>query len=255
MRSEKYENQVFKEEVTILKGSPTFENCVFEKGVYVKGNFRRKLFNGKGACPVFRSCTFFSKDLGRCVFLQNRARAEFLNCKMFSENFIPIEIYGGSRGVFRNCSIGTLFPMMVFIEGSSASFEGCFFDLKLLDEKVEPCVKDEPCVNPVMVNNTFEEVVFSKCFFVTSVKIKGTSSFDIGSGVVSFDRCNFFYPKETPLVLGDSRRTEFNCCRFNIEFEGILHHTKNCSFEPDATIEDFKIGDNLRLDCGKASAL
>ena len=249
MRSEKYENQVFKEEITILKGSPTFENCVFEKGVYVKGNFRRKPFNGKGACPVFRSCTFFSKDLGRCVFLQNRARAEFLNCKMFSENFIPIEIYECSRGVFRNCSIGTLFPMMVSIEWSSASFEGCFFDLKLLGEKVEPCV------NPVMVDNTFEEVVFSKCFFVTSVKIKGTISFDIGSGVVSFDRCNFFYPKETPLVLGDSRRTEFNCCRFNIVFEGILHHTKNCSFEPDATIDDFKIGGSLLSDCGRVPVL
>ena len=32
MLSKKYENQVFKEEITILKGSPTFENCVFEKG-------------------------------------------------------------------------------------------------------------------------------------------------------------------------------------------------------------------------------
>ena len=41
MRSEKYENQVFKEEVTILKGSPTFENCIFEKGVYIKGDNKR----------------------------------------------------------------------------------------------------------------------------------------------------------------------------------------------------------------------
>ena len=126
---------------------------------------------------------------------------------------------------------------------SSGTFEDCFFELKMVDEI------EDWCLNPVIVENYFEKVLFSKCSFIVSGKIKGTSSFDIGPGDVSFDGCNFFYPKDAPLVIGDSREAKFNCCRFNIEYEGVLQNTSNCSFEPNATRDEFEIGGSLRLDC------
>ena len=34
MRLKNYENQIFTEKVEVLEGTLTFENCIFEKGVF-----------------------------------------------------------------------------------------------------------------------------------------------------------------------------------------------------------------------------
>ena len=129
MLAEKYESQVFAEKVEILEGSPIFENCVFEKGVYIKGENKRFFLEGKAVCATFKSCKFHSQGNEPSVSLWERAQGEFFDCKMSSEDSVPVRIDTGSHGVFRNCSIGNpdkRSAVAIMIE-SSGDFENCCF--------------------------------------------------------------------------------------------------------------------------------
>ena len=129
MLSEKYENQVFAEKVEILEGTPAFENCVFEKGVYVKGNHKRYFTEGEVVRVVFNSCAFHSKGDEPCVALWTRAQGEFVGCKMSSDDFVPVRIDTGAHGVFRDCSID--YPAkkcgVAVMAAASGDFENCRF--------------------------------------------------------------------------------------------------------------------------------
>lgn len=129
MRSKNYENQIFTEKVEVLEGSSTFKNCIFEKGVYIKGDNKRCFLGGEVVRAVFKSCMFCSKGDESSVTLWGRAHGEFYNCKMSSEDFVPVRIETGSHGVFRDCSID--YPakrcgVAIMIE-SSGNFENCCF--------------------------------------------------------------------------------------------------------------------------------
>ena len=164
MRSEKYENLVFKEEITILKGSPIFENCVFEKGVYIKGDNKRFFLEGKAVRVTFKSCKFHSQGNEPSVSLWERAQGEFFDCKMSSEDFVPVRIDTGSHGVFRNCSIGysdKRSAVAIMIE-SSGDFENCRFCCiqKNADAaKIEPAYFD---------THNKEKTRFTNCSFTTA---------------------------------------------------------------------------------------
>lgn len=162
MLSKKYENQFFAEKFEILEGTPSFENCVFEKGVCVKGDNKRSFLEGALVCATFRSCKFHSQGNEPSVSLWERAQGEFFDCKMSSENSVPVRIDTGSHGVFRNSSIG--YPdkrsaVAIMIE-SSGDFENCCFC-----NFGEGSAKKEPiCFD----GNNKEKTRFSNCSFNAS---------------------------------------------------------------------------------------
>jgi len=129
MRSKNYKNQIFTEKVEVLEGTLTFENCIFEKGVYIKGDNKRYFLVGEVVRVFFNSCAFYSKGDDPCVTLWTRAQGEFVGCKMFSEDYVPVRIDTGSHGVFRDCSID--YPVkrcgVAIMGASSGEFENCRF--------------------------------------------------------------------------------------------------------------------------------
>ena len=129
MLQEKNVNQVFKERVEIQEGAPVFENCVFENGVYVKGDNKRYFLEGVAPHPVFKSCTFRSQGSEPSVALWSRARGDFSDCRMSAENYIPVRIDTGSHGVFRDCSISYNSDRcgVAIMIASSGDFENCRF--------------------------------------------------------------------------------------------------------------------------------
>lgn len=54
----KYIGQVFTEKVEICEGKSTFENCVFEEGVLVKGNTKSHFLSGEFPSASFKACSF-----------------------------------------------------------------------------------------------------------------------------------------------------------------------------------------------------
>lgn len=161
MRSKNYENQIFTEKVEVLEGTSTFENCIFEKGVYIKGDNKRYFLVGEVVRAVFNSCAFHSKGDDPCVALWTRAQGEFVGCKMSSEDFVPVRIDTGAHGVFRDCSID--YPakrcgVAIMIE-SSGDFENCcFYDFGEGPAKIEPVYYD---------GHDKEKTRFLNCTFAT----------------------------------------------------------------------------------------
>ena len=164
MLSEKYENQVFAEKVEILEGTPSFENCVFKKGVYIEGNNKRLFLEGKAVRATFKSCTFRSQGSEPCVALWTRAQGEFNDCKMSSEEFVPVRIDTGSHGVFRDCSIN--YPEkkcgVAIMVGASGNFENCCF---CNFQKSEDAAKTEPVY---FDGHNKEKTRFTNCSFTTA---------------------------------------------------------------------------------------
>ena len=122
-------NQVFKEGVKILDGSPVFENCVFEKGVCIKGDNKRHFLEGVVPHPVFKSCKFRSQGSEPSVALWSRAQGDFIDCQMSAENDVPVRIDTGSHGVFRDCSISYNSDRcgVAIMMAASGDFENCRF--------------------------------------------------------------------------------------------------------------------------------
>jgi len=129
MRSKNYENQIFTEKVEVLEGTSTFENCFFEKGVYIKGDNKRHFLVGGVVRANFLSCIFRSKGDEPCVALWTRAQGEFVGCKMSSDDFVPVRIDTGAHGVFRDCSID--YPAkrcgVAIMVAASGDFGNCRF--------------------------------------------------------------------------------------------------------------------------------
>ena len=129
MLFKKYKNQVFKERVEILEGAPVFENCVFEKGVYIQGDNKRYFLEGVVPHPVFKSCTFRSQGSEPSVALWSRAQGDFFDSLMSAEDYVPVRINMGSHGVFRSCDISYNPDRcgVAIIGGASGDFENCRF--------------------------------------------------------------------------------------------------------------------------------
>lgn len=164
MCSEKYENQVFKEEVTILKGSPIFENCVFEKGVCIKGDNKRYFLEGVVPHPIFKSCMFRSQGSEPSVALWSRAQGDFSDCQMSAENDVPVRIDTGSHGVFRDCSISYNSDRcgVAIMMAASGDFENCRFCNSGEGENV---AKKEPVY---FDGHDKEKTRFSNCLFTAA---------------------------------------------------------------------------------------
>ena len=162
MHSEKYENQVFKEKVEILEGSSTFENCAFEKGVYIKDDDKRYFIEGEVVHAIFKSCSFRSQGNEPCVALWDRAQGEFFDCKMISEKYVPVRIDTGAYGVFRNCSISFCPDRcgVAIMAGALGKFEECLFFCNLREDE---CVVP---LTPVYFDaNNKEKTCFVNCVF------------------------------------------------------------------------------------------
>lgn len=155
-----YTNQIFKEKVEISEGSPIFENCIFEKGVEVKGNTKRCFIKGDVTSPIFKSCKFLNQDNEPSVFLREGAHGEFHDCSMSTEKCVSIRIDVGSHAIFRNCSISASHPCAVAIMiESSGDFENCRFSIQ---ENIERCIPLEPVYFDA---NNKEKTRFSNCSF------------------------------------------------------------------------------------------
>ena len=159
MFTKNYENQIFTEKVEVLEGFSTFENCIFEKGVYIKGDNKRHFLVGGVVRANFLSCIFRSKGDEPCVALWTRAQGEFVGCRMSAENYVSVRIDTGSHGVFRDCSID--YPAkrcgVAIMVAASGDFENCRFchfgDGSI---KIEPVYYD---------GHDKEKTRFENCFF------------------------------------------------------------------------------------------
>lgn len=217
-----FANQVFTEKVEISEGILTFENCVFEKGLCIKGDNRLYFLKGEGVHAIFKFCTFRSQDKKPCVMLCNRAHGEFYDCQMISENDAYYHIQFdtcfcidiGSQGVFQRCSIsyfGTCAGLIMI--GSSGLFEDCCFRCVRNDEREFPVV-------PIYFDACDKDRTrFSKCLFWTNYDLKEADSFFLRHG----------------------SSVKIDNCRFNTMVGENPPSVKNCSFEPNASEDDFKI--------------
>lgn len=129
MLQEKNINQVFKERVEILEGAPVFENCIFEKGVRIKGDNKRYFLEGFVPHPIFKSCTFRNQGSEPSVALWSRAQGDFSDCRMSAENYVPVRIDTGAHGVFHDCSISYNSDRcgVAIMMAASGDFENCRF--------------------------------------------------------------------------------------------------------------------------------
>lgn len=160
MKTANYTNQFFKEKFEISEGSPIFENCIFEKGVEIKGNKKRYFTKGDETSPIFKSCTFRSQMSEPSVVLWEGAHGEFHDCSMSTEKYVSVRIDIGSHAVFRNCSISASHPCAVAIMiGSSGDFENCRFSIQ---ENIERSIPLEPVYFDA---NNKEKTRFSNCSF------------------------------------------------------------------------------------------
>ena len=232
MNVTKYTNQVFEQNVEITAGSPIFENCVFEKGVRVQGDNKDCFLKGGYPSPVFRSCTFRQSE-DYCVVLWHRAQGAFYDCQMVSKNYCVIRIDSAAHGLFYNCSINAFQTCGVAIMiAASGIFEKCCFNF---EGDMGSAIYLDACDK--------EKTRFSKCSFFADGVLTKSCLCVCGHTAISFDECNFFYPKEAEFFGKYWRHDhQFNNCRFNRIFNDDSLNMNNCSFEPDAIKDDFQIG-------------
>ena len=122
----KYIGQVFTEKVEICEGESTFENCVFEEGVLVKGNAKSHFLSGEFPSASFKACSFRGEN-EPSVSLWHIAQCSFVDCQMFSEKCVTLRIDAGAHGTFNNCKIDyTKCAAAIMIE-ASGDFENCSF--------------------------------------------------------------------------------------------------------------------------------
>ena len=164
MLQEKNVNQVFKERAEILEGAPIFENCIFEKGVCIKGDNKRRHLDGAAPHPVFKSCTFRSQGSEASVALWSRAQGDFSDCRMSAENYVPVRIDTGAHAVFHDCSI--YYPAkscgVAIMAAASGDFEKCRFCNSGESENV---AKKEPVYFDA---HDKEKTRFSNCLFTVA---------------------------------------------------------------------------------------
>ena len=224
----KYHNQEFNEDVHISSENPIYVNCTFNNGVFIEGN----------VSPIFISCTFYGFESAG-IRLLDGAQGYFSNCHMsYDETWYNILILNKSHGEFHNCFIGsTTSDGVGIIDESSGIFDSCRF------ENFRDAGDGMPRGPLELKNNNSDKTHFSYCSFFATDEFKKECFCVRGNGEATFDNCNFFYQEGANLFdKNEPYHYEFYNCRFNRTFPYILPNMKNCSFEPNATKENFKIG-------------
>lgn len=224
----KYHNQEFNEDVHISSENPIYVNCTFNNGVFVEGN----------VSPIFISCSFYGFESAG-IRLLDGAQGYFFNCHMsYDETWYNILILNKSHGEFHNCFIGsTTSDGVGIIDESSGIFDSCCF------ENFRDAGDGMPRGPIELKNNNSDKTHFSYCSFFATEEFKKECFCVRGNGEATFDNCNFFYQEDANLFdKKEPYHYEFYNCRFNLTFPYILPNMKKCSFEPNATKEDFKIG-------------
>lgn len=224
----KYQNQEFNEDVHISSENPIYVNCTFNNGVFIEGN----------VSPIFISCSFYGFESAG-IRLLDGAQGYFFNCHMsYDETWYNILILNKSHGEFHNCFIGsTTSDGVGIIDESSGIFDSCCF------ENFRDAGDGMPRGPIELKNNNSDKTHFSYCSFFATEEFKKECFCVRGNGEATFDNCNFFYQEDANLFdKKEPYHYEFYNCRFNHTFPYILPNMKKCSFEPNATKEDFKIG-------------
>ena len=224
----KYHNQEFNEDVHISSENPIYVNCTFNNGAFIEGN----------VSPIFISCTFYGFE-NAGIRLLDGAQGYFSNCHMsYDETWYNILILNKSHGEFHNCFIGsTTSDGVGIIDESSGIFDSCCF------ENFRDAGDGMPRGPIEQKNNNSDKTHFSYCSFFATEEFKKECFCVRGNGEATFDNCNFFYQEDANLFdKKEPYHYEFYNCRFNRTFPYILPNMKKCSFEPNATKEDFKIG-------------
>lgn len=223
-----YHNQEFNEDVHISSENPIYVNCTFNNGVFIEGN----------VSPIFISCTFYGFESAG-IRLLDGAQGYFFNCHMsYDETWYNILILNKSHGEFHNCFIGsTTSDGVGIIDGSSGKFVNCRF------ENFWDAGDGMPRGPIELKSNNEEKTHFSNCSFFATEEFKRECFCIRGNGKASFDNCNFFYQEKAYLFdKNEPYNHIFYNCRFNRMFPYILPNMKNCSFEPNATKDEFRIG-------------
>lgn len=223
-----YHNQEFNEDVHISSENPIYVNCTFNNGVFIEGN----------VSPIFISCTFYGFESAG-IRLLDGAQGYFFNCHMsYDETWYNILILNKSHGEFHNCFIGsTTSDGVGIIDGSSGKFVNCRF------ENFWDAGDGMPRGPIELKSNNEEKTHFSNCSFFATEEFKRECFCIRGKGKASFDNCNFFYQEKAYLFdKNEPYNHIFYNCRFNRMFPYILPNMKNCSFEPNATKDEFRIG-------------
>lgn len=223
-----YHNQEFNEDVHISSEDPIYVNCTFNNGVFIEGN----------VSPIFISCTFYGFESAG-IRLLDGAQGYFFNCHMsYDETWYNILILNKSHGEFHNCFIGsTTSDGVGIIDGSSGKFVNCRF------ENFWDAGDGMPRGPIELKSNNEEKTHFSNCSFFATEEFKRECFCIRGNGKASFDNCNFFYQEKAYLFdKNEPYNHIFYNCRFNRMFPYILPNMKNCSFEPNATKDEFRIG-------------
>lgn len=223
-----YHNQEFNEDVHISSENPIYVNCTFNNGVFIEGN----------VSPIFISCSFYGFESAG-IRLLDGAQGYFFNCHMsYDETWYNILILNKSHGEFHNCFIGsTTSDGVGIIDESSGIFDSCRFK-NFWD------AGDGMPRGPIeLKSNNEEKTHFSNCSFFATEEFKRECFCIRGNGKASFDNCNFFYQEKAYLFdKNEPYNHIFYNCRFNRMFPYILPNMKNCSFEPNATKDEFRIG-------------
>lgn len=223
-----YHNQEFNEDVHISSENPIYVNCTFNNGVFIEGN----------VSPIFISCTFYGFESAG-IRLLDGAQGYFFNCHMsYDETWYNILILNKSHGEFHNCFIGsTTSDGVGIIDESSGIFDSCRF------ENFWDAGDGMPRGPIELKSNNEEKTHFSNCSFFATEEFKRECFCIRGNGKASFDNCNFFYQEKAYLFdKNEPYNHIFYNCRFNRMFPYILPNMKNCSFEPNATKDEFRIG-------------
>lgn len=223
-----YHNQEFNEDVHISSENPIYVNCTFNNGVFIEGN----------VSPIFIACTFYGFESAG-IRLLDGAQGYFFNCHMsYDETWYNILILNKSHGEFHNCFIGsTTSDGVGIIDGSSGKFVNCRF------ENFWDAGDGMPRGPIELKSNNEEKTHFSNCSFFATEEFKRECFCIRGNGKASFDNCNFFYQEKAYLFdKNEPYNHIFYNCRFNRMFPCILPNMKNCSFEPNATKDEFRIG-------------
>ena len=223
-----YHNQEFNEDVHISSENPIYVNCTFNNGVFIEGN----------VSPIFISCTFYGFESAG-IRLLDGAQGYFFNCHMsYDETWYNILILNKSHGEFHNCFIGsTTSDGVGIIDGSSGKFVNCRF------ENFWDAGDGMPRGPIELKSNNEEKTHFSNCSFFATEEFKRECFCIRGNGKASFDNCNFFYQEKAYLFdKNEPYNHIFYNCRFNHTFPYISPNMKNCSFEPNATKDEFRIG-------------
>ena len=223
-----YHNQEFNEDVHISSENPIYVNCTFNNGVFIEGN----------VSPIFISCTFYGFESAG-IRLLDGAQGYFFNCHMsYDETWYNILILNKSHGEFHNCFIGsTTSDGVGIIDESSGKFVNCRF------ENFWDAGDGMPRGPIELKSNNEEKTHFSNCSFFATEEFKRECFCIRGNGKASFDNCNFFYQEKAYLFdKNEPYNHIFYNFRFNRMFPYILPNMKNCSFEPNATKDEFRIG-------------